>query len=62
MNKNLNQKLLLIFAVLVIFILGIIGVSWVPWPGHTPTPLAKALTDRIHLGLDLRGGVSAGRS
>jgi preprotein translocase subunit SecD len=57
MNKNLNQKLLLIFAVLVIFILGIIGVSWVPWPGHTPTPLAKALTDRIHLGLDLRGGV-----
>jgi preprotein translocase subunit SecD len=57
MNKNLNQKLALIFAVLVIFILGIIGVSWVPWPGHTPTPLAKALTDRIHLGLDLRGGV-----
>jgi preprotein translocase subunit SecD len=57
MNKNLNQKLALIFAVLVIFILGIIGVSWVPWPGRTPTPLAKALTDRIHLGLDLRGGV-----
>jgi preprotein translocase subunit SecD len=47
----------LIFAVLVVFILGIVGVSWVPWPGHPATPLAKALTDRIHLGLDLRGGV-----
>ena len=57
MNKNLNKKLALIFAVLVVFILGIIGVSWVPWPGHTAEPLAKALTDRIHLGLDLRGGV-----
>jgi preprotein translocase subunit SecD len=57
MNKNLNQKLALIFAVLVVFILGIIGVSWVPWPGHTPTSLAKAFTDRIHLGLDLQGGV-----
>jgi preprotein translocase subunit SecD len=57
MNKNLNQKIALIFAVLVIFILGIVGVSWVPWPGHTATPLAKAFADRIHLGLDLRGGV-----
>jgi preprotein translocase subunit SecD len=57
MNKNLNQKIVLIFAVLVVFILGIIGVSWVPWPGHPATPLAKALTERIHLGLDLRGGV-----
>jgi preprotein translocase subunit SecD len=24
---------------------------------HTATPFAKAFTDRIHLGLDLRGGV-----
>jgi preprotein translocase subunit SecD len=57
MNKNLNKKLALIFAVLVVFILGIIGVSWVPLPGHPAEPLAKALTDRIHLGLDLQGGV-----
>lgn len=57
MNKNLNRKLALIFAVLVVFILGIFGVSWVPWPGHAAAPLTKALTSRIHLGLDLQGGV-----
>ncbi len=57
MNKNLNQKIALIFAVLVLFLLGITGVSWVPWPGVTPKPLAQAIQDRIHLGLDLRGGV-----
>jgi preprotein translocase subunit SecD len=56
MKKNLNNKILLIVAVLVVFVLGIIGLSWIPWPGQTVKPLKQAMMDRIHLGLDLRGG------
>jgi len=56
MKKNLNNKIALIVAVLVVFVLGIFGVSWIPWPGQTAKPLMQSMTDRIHLGLDLRGG------
>ena len=56
MKKNLNGKVALIVAVLAVFVFGIFGVSWVPWPGQTPKPLTQAMTDRVHLGLDLRGG------
>jgi len=41
---------------MVLCILGIVGVSWIPMPGAKPKPLLQAMTDRIHLGLDLRGG------
>jgi preprotein translocase subunit SecD len=56
MKKNLTNKILLIIAVMVVCVLGIVGVSWIPLPGVTPKPLLQAMTDRIHLGLDLRGG------
>jgi preprotein translocase subunit SecD len=56
MKKNLTNKILLIIAVMVVCILGIVGVSWIPLPGTTPKPILQAMTDRIHLGLDLRGG------
>ncbi|HVG27183.1 MAG TPA: protein translocase subunit SecD [Acidobacteriaceae bacterium] len=48
MGKNLKGKTGFIVAVLVIFIYGIVGI---PHGG-----LKQTLTDRIHLGLDLRGG------
>src|SRR6201995_870983 len=48
MGKNLKGKLVAIIAVLVIFIYGIFGI---PSGG-----LKQALTNRIHLGLDLQGG------
>ena len=48
MGKNLGQKTGFIIAVLVIFIYGIFGI---PHGG-----LKQSLTDRIHLGLDLKGG------
>ncbi len=48
MGKNLAGKAGFIVAVLVIFIYGIFGI---PHGG-----LKQSLTDRIHLGLDLRGG------
>src|ERR1039458_1321392 len=52
MKKNLNNKILLIVAVLVICIYGIFGVP----SGVTGKALMEAMTKRIHLGLDLRGG------
>ena len=52
MKKNLNNKIALIIAVLVIFVYGIIGVP----SGVTGKALTEAVTKRIHLGLDLRGG------
>ena len=52
MKKNLNNKILLIVAVLVICIYGIFGVP----SGFTGKALVEAMTKRIHLGLDLRGG------
>ena len=48
MGKNLKGKTGFIVAVLVIFIFGIFGI---PHGG-----LKQTLSDRIHLGLDLRGG------
>src|ERR1017187_3240895 len=53
MKKNLNSKIALIIAVLVVFAYGIIGVP----SGVTGKALTDSLTKRIHLGLDLRGGV-----
>src|ERR1700716_348963 len=52
MNKNLAWKLVLILAILVVFTLGIFGPPWA-WSGKGPL---EAVTDRIHLGLDLKGG------
>lgn len=53
MKKNLNGKIALIVALLVVFIYGIFGVP----SGVTGKALTDAMTKRIHLGLDLRGGV-----
>ena len=52
MKKNLQNKVLLIIAVLVVFTYGIIGVP----SGVSGKALMEALSNRIHLGLDLRGG------
>ena len=53
MKKNLNKKIALIIAVVVVCLWGIFGIP----SGFSGTALKKALTDRIHLGLDLQGGV-----
>jgi preprotein translocase subunit SecD len=52
MKKNLNGRIALIIAVLVIFIYGIFGVP----DGLTGKALLASITKRIHLGLDLQGG------
>jgi len=52
MKKNLNNKILGILVVLVICIYGIFGVP----SGVTGKALMDAMTKRIHLGLDLKGG------
>jgi len=52
MNKNLKSKVALIVAVLAICVYGIFGVP----SGFTGKAMTEALTKRIHLGLDLRGG------
>ena len=52
MKKNLNSKIALIIAVLVFCVYGIFGVP----EGVTGKALTDAMTKRIHLGLDLRGG------
>jgi preprotein translocase subunit SecD len=52
MKKNLNGKIALIVAVLVVCVYGIFGVP----SGLSGKALTEALTKRIHLGLDLRGG------
>src|SRR5208337_1345992 len=52
MKKNLNNKILLIVAVLAICVYGIFGVP----SGFTGKALMEAMTKRIHLGLDLKGG------
>ena len=48
MGKNLAGKTAFIVAVLVVFVYGIFGI---PKGG-----LKQAITNRIHLGLDLKGG------
>lgn len=52
MRKNLTTKTILIFAILLVFVLGIIGIP----SGISGAALKQAITDRIHLGLDLSGG------
>ena len=52
MNKNLRNKIALIIAVLLICIYGIIGIP----KGFTGQALLAAMGQRIHLGLDLKGG------
>lgn len=53
MTKNLTGKVFLILAILLIFVLGIFGLPW-EWSGHGG--VMALVTDRIHLGLDLKGG------
>lgn len=52
MRKNLTQKTILILAILVIFVYGIFGLP----RGLSGSALKASLLDRIHLGLDLKGG------
>jgi preprotein translocase subunit SecD len=52
MRKNLTGKTILIVAILLVFFFGIFGI-----PGGLSLQAWKeALTNRIHLGLDLKGG------
>src|SRR6202007_549667 len=52
MNKNLGWKVIVIVVTLIIFVLGIFGFPK-NWSGQG---LLSAMTERIHLGLDLKGG------
>src|SRR5580700_2485493 len=52
MNKNLLWQLGLIVGVLAVFLFGIFGIP----SSFSGQGLLTAMTDRIHLGLDLRGG------
>ncbi len=47
------RKTLLIVAILLVFVYGIFGIP----KGIGPSAWKSALTDRIHLGLDLKGGI-----
>jgi preprotein translocase subunit SecD len=52
MNKNLSWKLVVIFGLLIFFLFGVFGIPK-DWSARG---LLASITDRIHLGLDLRGG------
>src|SRR5271156_5013752 len=52
MNKNLGWKLIVIVATLLFFLFGIFGIPE-RWSG---SGLLASLQQRIHLGLDLKGG------
>ncbi|MBZ5630699.1 MAG: protein translocase subunit SecD [Acidobacteriia bacterium] len=52
MNKTLLWKSIFIVAVLLVFLFGIIGLP----NGFSGRALRSAILDRIHLGLDLKGG------
>ncbi len=52
MKKNLKGRVALIIAVLVVCLYGIFGIP----NGVSGKALTEALTNRIHLGLDLKGG------
>jgi len=52
MNKNLGWKLIVIIGTLLVFLFGIFGIPQ-NWSGQG---LVAALENRIHLGLDLKGG------
>src|ERR1700734_1536224 len=52
MRKNLTGKTVAILAILVVFVYGIFGLPH----GLSGSALKQSVADRIHLGLDLRGG------
>jgi preprotein translocase subunit SecD len=52
MNKNLSWKLIVIVATLLVFLFGIFGVP----QSLSGSGLLAAMQNRIHLGLDLKGG------
>ncbi len=52
MRNRPRTRLLLILATLLVFVFGIFGIP----RGVTPSALKQSLLNRIHLGLDLRGG------
>src|SRR5215471_3117335 len=52
MNKNLGWKLALIVATLLVFLFGIFGIP----KSFSGQGLLAAMTDRVHLGLDLKVG------
>ena len=52
MNKNLGWKLIVIIGTLLVFLFGIFGVP----QSFTGSGLLASLQNRIHLGLDLKGG------
>jgi len=52
MKKNLKNKIALIIAVLLICLWGIFGIP----SGISGKALLSAMSNRIHLGLDLQGG------
>ncbi len=52
MTKNQTIKVVIIFAVLIFFLFGIFGIP----QSFTPSGLLAAMQQRIHLGLDLKGG------
>jgi len=52
MNKNLLTKTILIIGVLIVFMFGIFGIP----SSFNGAGLSQALQQRIHLGLDLKGG------
>jgi preprotein translocase subunit SecD len=53
MKKNLKNKIFLIFAFLLVCLYGIFGIP----QGFSGKAIVDAMTKRIHLGLDLQGGV-----
>ena len=53
MNKNLLYKLVFIVATMLFFLFGILGLP----KSFSTQGLLTALTDHIHLGLDLKGGI-----
>jgi preprotein translocase subunit SecD len=52
MDKNLSWKLAVIAGILLVFLFGIFGIPK-DWSGRG---VLASISDRIHLGLDLRGG------
>src|SRR5207245_11258678 len=52
MNKNLSWKLVVIVGILLVFLAGIFGIPK-DWSGKG---ILASITNRIHLGLDLKGG------
>jgi preprotein translocase subunit SecD len=52
MNKNLRWKVIVIVVTLLVFLFGIIGIP----KGWSGQGLLASMTERIHLGLDLKGG------